>query len=288
MATQAGFNTTSVNDLIGGIAIDELIMGANVPPHVFMGLANIKDVPAGSDTYRWPRWDTVTVTAILPESDEAAFTSITTSAENVNGEVYPVRSFLSIEAQQDAKVTVETALARQAQILMDGMDKLFLAAISGSTNTSNHTGVALDLDKWEAAKTAIIAKNPNAIGDLVFVGTPRQIGDIETAIRSSGGGSLIMGSGSELFNSMPLSVYRGAWNGVHFFSTTNVPDSGGTDASAAFMVSGAAIGMAFWFRMLSKAVDPAGRAGVDLMSYARYGVTIINQNNLREVISLKS
>lgn len=287
MATQAGFNTTSVNDLISGVAIDDLIMGANVPAHVFMGLAKIVDVPPGSDTYRFPRWDTVSVSATLAESDEAAFTSITTSAESVNGSVYPVRSFLSDEAQHDAKLTVEMALARQAEILMDGMDKNFLAAISSATNTSNHTGVALDLDKWEVAKTAIIAKNPNA-GDLVFIGTPKQVGDIETAIRSNGGGSMVVGAGSELFNSMPLSVYRGLYNGVHFFASTNVPDSGGADASAAFMVAGAAIGMAFWFRMKSKGVDAAGRAGVDLMSYARYGLTIVNQNNLREVISLKS
>jgi hypothetical protein len=287
MAANAGFNKTSQNDLVEGVDIAAIILGMNAQPRVYQDIAMI-NTAVTKPTWRIVRNDLITVNATLAEADEASFTSFTTSAAEITPAVYPVRSHVSLELMQDSAVdALSKAIADHAEVIMNAIDANVLANISSATNTTDHNGVALDKDKFEAALLAFKKQKPNP-GPIVFVGGYKQIADVIGAYGNAGGSSFGVPGvvSSAVAAKQDSSVYyRGNVAGVDLFEAA-VPASGGADVSGAFMVSQKALALGFWVLLDYKLTDPAGRVGVELMTWSRYGSGIASNANLREVISL--
>jgi len=287
MATVAGFNKTSQNDLVGGIQLDQLILGMNTQPRVYQDVAMI-NTAVSAPTWRIARNDLITVNTVLAETDEAAYTSFTTSGVEITPSMYPVRSFVSFELSQDSEVDVlSKAIADHAEVIMNAIDANVLANISSATNTTDHNGVALDKDKFLAALLAFKKQKPNA-GQQIFVGGFKQVADVINAFADAGGS--VYGVPGVVSNAVggaqDSSIYkRGNVAGIDLYEAA-VPASGGSDVSGAFMVKARALAVGFWVLLDYKLTDPAGRIGVELMTWSRYGSGIANQANLREVISL--
>lgn len=287
MAANAGFNKTSQNDLVEGVQIDQIILGMNAQPRVFQDVAWIAP-QVTKPTWRIARNDLITVNATLAEADEASFTSFTTSGVEITPSVYPVRSHVSLELQQDSAVDVlSKAIADHAEVILNAIDANLLANISSATNTSDYNGTALDKAKFEAALLAFKKQKPNP-GPIIFVGGYKQIADIIGAYGDAGGAVYgVPGVASNAVAGRQDSsiYYRGTVAGIDLYEAA-VPASGGADVSGAFMVKNRALALGFWTMLDYKLTDPAGRVGVELMTYSRYGSGIASQSNLREVISL--
>lgn len=286
MAANAGFNKTSQNDLVEGVQIDAIILGMNAQPRVFQDVAWITQVT--KPTWRIARNDLISVNATLAEADEASFTSFTTSGVEITPSVYPVRSHVSLELQQDSAVDVlSKAIADHAEVLLNAIDANLLANISSASNTSDYNGTALDKAKFEAALLAFKKQKPNP-GPIIFVGGYKQIADVISAYGDAGGSVYgVPGvASSAVAGKQDGSVFfRGVVAGIELYEAA-VPASGGADVSGAFMVKNRALALGFWTMLDYKLTDPAGRVGVELMTYSRYGTGIANQANLREVVSL--
>lgn len=287
MAANAGFNKTSQNDLVEGVQIDQIILGMNAQPRVFQDLAWI-NASVTKPTWRIARNDLISVNATLAEADEASFTSFTTSGVEITPSVYPVRSHVSLELTQDSPLDVlSKAIADHAEVILNAIDANLLANISSATNTTDHTGVALDKSKFEAALLAFKKQKPNP-GPIVFAGGYKQVADVIGAYGDAGGsvyGVPGVASGAVAGRQDSSIYYRGTVAGIDLYEAA-VPASGGADVSGAFMVKQRALALGFWVMLDFKLTDPAGRVGVELMTFSRYGSGIASNANLREVISL--
>jgi hypothetical protein len=287
MAANAGFNKTSQNDLVEGVQIDALILEMNKQARVYQDIAWI-NTAVTKPTWRIARNDLITVNTTLAEADIADFTSFTTSSVEITPSVYPVRSHVSFELEQDSAIDVLTkAIADHAEVIMTAIDANVLANISSATNTSDNNGNALTKALFEAYLLAFKKQKPNA-GKQIFVGGYKQIADVIGAYGDAGGAvygvpGLVSGAVGATHDS---SIYmRGTVAGVDLYEAA-VPASGGADVSGAFMVQGRALALGFWVMLQFKLSDPVGRIGDELMTWSRYGTGIANQANIREVISL--
>ena len=285
MAANDGFNKTSQNDLVQGVDIDAVILGMGRQARIYQDIALI-NLQVKAPTWRIVANDLITVNTTLAEADEASFTSFTTSGVEITPSVYPVRSHVSLELQQDSAIDVLTkAIADHGNIIMDAIDTNVLAQISNATNTTSHTGVALDKTKFQAA-LLLFKKQARDPGPLIFVGSYRQIHEIIGAYGDAGGTAFARPDVAPAVGSDPSQYFRQFVEGVALFEGF-VPDSGGSDVSGAFMVQGKALALGFWQMLAFKLTDPAGRVGDELMTWSRYGTGIARQPNMREMISLK-
>ena len=293
MAAVLGLNTTTATDLVKTEGIANAILQANELKRIFEIVGWIIDASgSGAGTLRIPGWDSIDVpSGVKTETDEAAYTDFTTSKADVTAGVVIVRSLLSDELAQDGNVDEAKGFERQLTAMSKRMDRDLLALNTSATNSSDSTGVTLTLDLWEAAKTAFMAQMPVAGpgGFYAWIAAPSQIGHLQSAIRSAGGGSLSAGAGLAVFDGQPMVEYQGRYNGLEIFQG-NVPQNDGSNWSSAFMCAGneGSHAMGVWWAARPEGRRAGERTGTELVTSARYGVTISRQANLREFISKKT
>lgn len=287
MATASGFNKSSQNDLVQGVQIEAVVEAMAQQARIFQDIARINE-QVMAPTWRIARNDLITVTDTLAETDQADFTTFTTSGVEITPSMYPVRSFVSMELTQDAdRDAVQKAIADHAEVLLNGIEGNVLGQISSATNTTDHTGASLDKSKFEAALLLFKKQSPVG-GPLCFVGSYRQVHEVIGAYGNAGGAAYsVPGVVSSAVASNPSNFYRGSVAGIDLFEG-RVPASGGSDVSGAFMVRGNALALGFWIMLDYRLTDGAGngRVGYEVMTFSRYGTGIVRPENLREVISL--
>ena len=171
----------------------------------------------------------------------------------------------------DAHAWAESGVGRTVQVLGD------IAARLRSHVVGSH--VERDGDRLFHACVLVSPQG-------TVVGSYRQVHELLVAYGNAGGAVYaVPGVVSNAVASNADSYYRGAIAGVGLWEA-KVPASGGSDVSGALMVRRKAIAIGFWTYLNYKLTDPAGRVGVELMSWSRYGTGLVKQANLREVISL--
>lgn len=292
MAVIAGINTTTGADIIATEKINpELIQ----PPSIvrcYEGFTWQADAK-GAATHRFVSIDDAAVTGTKTESDELTATDFGSAAAAASPGVVGRRYFVTDEGTIDITITDAMVLAAndQTEKVRNRVDKDVLAVAAGATNTSNFTGEELTLDNFATARAAFDAQNPNLARAVMVVGSG-QIAHLRKAIRNSGNGGLVVGAGLDVFAGRINAAYQGDWEGVEFWKG-NVADANVSDASA-FLVSCDAPGMksglalAVWWGVRSEAQRIAARAGVDVVTTARYGTVITAQFLVREIITKKA
>lgn len=286
MAANPGFNKTSQNDLVAGVNITLLAEGIAAQPRIYQDIALIAE--PDRPTWRVVANDVITVNATLAEADVADFTSFTTSGVEITPAVYPVRSHVSEELMQDAQDidVLQKAIGDHLEVILNAVDVNTLANISSASNTSDYNGTSLDKTKFKSALLAFKKQAGRDAGEIIFVGSYRQIHEIIGAYADAGGSAYaVPGVVSSAVASENGTFYRGTVEGIGLYEG-NVPASGGVDVSGAFMVRRKALAAGFWTLVKFKLTDPAGRTGVEVMTWSRYGTGLVKQANIREVISL--
>ncbi|MCY0985979.1 hypothetical protein OV203_02485 [Nannocystis sp. ILAH1] len=288
MAANPGYNKTSQNDLVQGVNITLLAEGIPHQPRIYQEIALIGEPT--KPVWRVVTNNVVTVNTTLAEADEAGFTSFTTDGVDITPAIYPVRSHVSLELQQDTMDedidVINKAITEHMDVLLNAADANVLANISSASNTSDHTGEALDKDKFRADLLLFKKQAGRDGGEIIFVGSYRQVHDVIGSYADAGGSAYaVPGVVSSAVASDPSSFLRGNLEGVPLLEGA-VPANGGSDVSGCFMIRRKAIAIGYWILVDYKITDPAGRVGDEVMTWSRYGTGIVKQANLREVISL--
>lgn len=299
MVALAGINTTTVAETIPTEGKSPLI----IPPPTLMRIyeALAWQAPATGGTFDFPRWDAVTVTGSQTEADEFTAHDYATSKATATPAMVGDRGFVADQvALEGSSVTTEDGVARIAEAVRDRLDKDVLALFVTATNASDNTGVNLDLDLFDAALAAFFAQKPT-FRRIAFVGSTNQIRDLRKAIRQSGNGGLIVGSGNEVFNGMPLNGFCGMWQGVEIWqgNTTEADasnDAGGFCACAplgtsspAGILPGSGLGLAVWGSgLFAEGVRVPSRRGYDATVSIYCGTARTAEHNARAFISKKA
>jgi hypothetical protein len=286
MAAVAGFNLTSYNDLVnGGIDVGPFMAGMNRQARVYSLIAQVNPA-VKAPTWRLIVRDLISVTATLTETDEASYTSFTTSASNITPAMYPVRSFVSDEMMQDGVVDVfASAMGSHVETILNNVDTVVLANITSITNTSSHTGVAMTKAFFEADALTFAKQNPDP-GVPIFLGSYRQTSEIIAAYANAGGAAYsVPGVVSEVLQTGITTPYRGMAGPIPLFQGA-VPTTG-ADSNGAFLVSNVTLALGIWKDIFARAYEVPGRVGLELLTYMRYGTGMHNETkNALEVLSL--
>lgn len=305
MAALNGFNLTSNNDLTPTESINGLVIPAANHVRIYENFTWV--CKASGLAHQWARRDAVAVSGTHTESDELTSTSFPTSNESIAVAEVAVRAFASDKLQF---VGSNVSLQSQVEALVDEMrnkiDLDVLAAIGGATNQSDNTGSNLSLSLFDAALAAFRAQKPT-FSRTCFVGSMNQSRDLMIAIRQAGGGNMLAGVGTDLFNGMVRQGYKGMWQGVEIYegNTTQADASndGGGFISAAPMgmwmgpedieqggqlMPFSGVGLAVWRKLFIETERIASRIGTDIVVSSIYGASITADHNARAFISLKA
>lgn len=310
MATIAGFNTTSANDLVPTEWINKFVIPPANHTRISEALAWIAPAMSGA-AHKWPRWDAVAVTGTHTETDELTAQSYTTSVESVTGAVVGTYAFSSDQLQATSgQAPPEVQIFNMAEELRNRIDKDVLATFVSATNVSDNSGSNLSLDLWETALAAYMSQNP--LGPRhAFIGSGNQIRDFRKAIRQAGGAALVMQAGLEVFNGKPNQGYIGTYQGIEIYqgNTTQADatnDAGGfTSCSAMGAWTGgtsldgggqyqvySGLGVAMWrlrnFGVNLETQRTPERVGLKLVASAMYGASVTADHLVRAFFSKKA
>jgi hypothetical protein len=242
-------------------------------------------VGKASLAYKFPKADKFTAAAVAQgvETTNTALTttSVTITAAEIGFQVTitDVLELSDIPAAHGARLdTIGRALA-------DKMDVDIAALLNGFSNSVGSTGVDFSLDNVLDAIYTLESLDAASLGPLVFLGHPRQTGDIRAAlknqqtvanvqhsIRFEAGQTGMLGK-----NSSP--GYFGEWFGIDFFNTTNSPTLNlGADRSGAVFVKNYALGKVTKYDVRVEPMRWAPIRGWVLVGSADYGVGEIENN----------
>ena len=309
-------NSTAVTELINTEAIGSFIEQLNRTIPVWFEAARLVDTTADrSNTRTFPSSDGMTVplseSSGKTETDEYAYTAPSYSEVTITHAKVGIRTNLSDEALQDATGNV---LAQSVMDHFEGMnqqeDTDFLSNITSATNANDESGNDLSIAIFNETVGQIRALNPHA-GRLIAVLQPIQVQDLSAAILASQGAIF----GGQLGNQAAagiVSFRRGfvdTYQGVDIYENGNVPQFDASNWSGALMVAGephGAIAMCMKDPFVpaefasTKAMRRLprkhlmsmdwlhGRDAFDLVTRARYGTGIVNQNHIVELITSKT
>lgn len=306
MATTTGTtSTTTLGSLIRTEQMSKIILDPNVAPSVHSLVAWTEDASMGhSEKYRFNRLDepTVTFTEASPktEADTAGFgnaDAINSTGSDADAAVVGVKRLLSYEAAQDAGFTAEQVVRNNLIGLRKRITTDLLLNLVGHTNSSDFSGLALDLTRWGTALAAFGAQNPTETElGIAAILHDDQYRDLSAALRSSSGAIEATGRGLSLLK--PLPGFKGYLEGVAIIVTGLVGAPDGSNWSGGLVTMGTmgALGLAVWnqgnttkgysvngiLNEMDRDIDVQGDV---IVTSARYGTCITSPANARELIS---
>jgi len=170
----AGTTPTSLAGTIPTETIDAFTTKESSAPRVYEAIANIVTDCTGA-SYQWVRevdGDTITSKAANASFSGNEYT--TTFVNGVPAVMGDSTPFADEITAQGSSVTMLSTLNRIDERGITRINKDVLAAGAGSANHSNHTGVALDIDKFIDATNLFSAQNPSQ-PRVCFIGSAGQV-----------------------------------------------------------------------------------------------------------------
>lgn len=241
-------------------------------------------VGKASLAYKFPKADKFTAAAVSQgvETTNTALTttSVTITAAEIGFQVTitDVLELSDIPAAHGARLdTIGRALA-------DKMDVDIAALLNGFSNSVGATGVDFSLDNVLDAIYTLESLDAASLGPMVFLGHPRQTGDIRAGLKTAQPASGAMhsirfesGETGKLGSQGP--GYFGNWFDVNFFHTTNAPTLNlGADRSGAIFIQNYALGKVTKYDVRVEPMRWAPIRGWVLVGSADYGVGEIENN----------
>ena len=279
---------------------DEVSYAAWITDEVMAALmARIVSVPLlraeslvgkASKAYKFPKAAKHTAAAVA-EGVESANTALTTTAVTITAAeiafqatVTDVLDLSEIAGASDSRIlSIGRALA-------DKIDVDIMALLAGFTASVGTTTVDLSLDNILDGIYTLEAADAASLGSVVFLGHPRQTGDIRQALKSQQSvaniqHSIRFGSG-ETGKLGPAPGYFGEWFGVDFYNSTNSPSiNAGADRSGALFIRDLALGKVTKYDVRVEPMRWAPIRGWVFVGSADYGVGMIEDAAGVEVVS---
>jgi hypothetical protein len=278
--------TSTYDDVSYASWITDEVLRALMAAVVSIGLLRQESlVGKASLAYKFPKADKFTAAAVS-QGVETTNTALTTTSVTITAaEIGFQATVTDVLELSDIPAAHGARLEQIGRALADKMDVDIAALLNGFSNSVGSTGVDLSLDNILDAIYTLESLDAASLGSLVFLGHPRQTGDVRQALKSQQSVANVQHSirfdASET-GKLGKAVgpgYFGEWFGVDFYHTTNAPTLNlAADRSGAVFVRDYALGKVTKYDVRVEPMRWAPIRGWVLVGSADYGVGEIENN----------
>lgn len=292
----AGTTTTSLTESVPSEGINNFVIPEPTAPAVWEAISHV--VPeARGHVYRWTSDDAADTAVSKAENADFQNTVYTMGkSEGTPATVGDSTDFADEIEVSGSKVSKLQMIVRISNRLRRKINKDVLALATSCTAHSNHTGVALDTDKYIDAIGLFGAQNPTN-SRIVFVGSAGQISALTKAAINLGGGFSGGADVAALGQASRTAGFVAPFLGTELYRSEVVVD--GADSIGMFVSvpdfgvmidgewqPGSGIGAAFWWQPKAAEQREENAVKTVLTVSARYCVAITLQSNVRKLTAL--
>lgn len=278
--------TTSANDVLFANWVGDMILD-EIRPYNVMRPFFRSEGGQKSNSFNFPIQDDPGAATASTEGTGLSNTQLTTNVATATvgtvGQMATVTDELNAVSVIDAYAQFGAVLGRS---VAEKYETDFTALVDDFSNTGGPgTGVDLTVAAYLAQLSAL--EQRDAVGELVTVLHPVQVGDLRSAMITSTGA--YFGNDSAKIGGIDahdLAGYAGDPFGVPIFQTSLVPTANvGADRAGAVFVAGVALGLyEIWGTRIETERD-ASLPGTEIVATARYGVVEIRDTWGQTIIS---
>jgi hypothetical protein len=285
--------TTSFTESVLAEMIEERVQNIHLPQGVFVTVADVKAVPAGSgQTVRLLRQDSISAPVAGVKTEDAEFNLVEHTLSEATASVgtvgYSARPTYELIADSSIDV-LSTIINSGMRLLANRVDVDGLALLSSLVPIASYAGLPLTDQRVIAALATYHATNPNDEGQMpCIVLNHIQIRDWTSDLAASGAGYLGGDAESNATAKLigPARGFKGVKHGLAVFMSTNVPVSGGDASGGIFpMGDGSPLAIRSWRGATVEIEKIPRRQSVEITISNRYGVTVSDTSNGVEVLS---
>lgn len=297
MAVLAGINSTQINDTILASGIAKFVVPTPMASPLYEVLAMVFDNKDNhSNVVDIPAWDAFPAVAETTEGDESANVNYSTSKKSMTGVMLDTSALITDQVVMDSMVLESQMVGQMVLNLRNTIDSEVLELFKTATNVTDKSDVNLTLAFWRAALAAFRAQKP--IGTAVYVGSPNQLRDILDDMANVAGGNQLGAAGQTIFSSSVIDGYRGPYQGVQIFESSNVASNDADNDVGGFTTvvssgpgappSLSGLGLGIWQPIQAEGQRLPKRHGIETTVSARVGFVRTAEYLVRGLISKKA
>jgi N4-gp56 family major capsid protein len=271
------FTGTAVyDDVIYAAIITDMVLDALMAAVVTPPLLQHHDLAGdASKAYKFPKADKFTAAGVA-EGTELLNTALTTTSVTITAAEVGIQATVTdVLEVSDIPAAHGARLRQLGRAMADKLDVDICALFAGFSNAVGGTGVNLSVANILDAIFTLENADAASLGQIVGVLHPRQAADIREAIDAESGQAYsgVAGARAAQLGPAPGPGFFGAWLGIPFWMSTNVPTVAlGADRSGAIFIADYALAMVSkWAARVETMRWPPIR-GLVLTASAMYGV----------------
>lgn len=267
----SSYDDVSYSAIITDMVLDALMAAVVIPQHLqYHELAG-----QASKAVQIPKADKFTAAAVA-EGTELVNTALTdTSVTLTASEVGIQATVTDVLEVSDIPAAHGARLRQLGRSMADKLDVDAAALFSGFSNSVGATTVDLSIANILDAIFTLENADAASLGQIVGVLHPRQAADIRTAVDSDSGQAYagVAGARAAQLGPAPGPGFFGAWFGIPFWMSTNVPTANlAADRAGGIFIADYALGLVNkWTARVESMRWPPIR-GIVLTASAMYGV----------------
>jgi N4-gp56 family major capsid protein len=268
--------TASYDDVIYSAIITDMVLDALMAAVVTPPLLQHHDLSGdASKAVKIPKADKFTAAGVA-EGTELLNTALTTTSVTITAAEVGIQATVTdVLEVSDIPAAHGARLRQLGRAMADKLDVDICALFAGFTNAVGATTVNLSVANILDAIFTLENADAANLGQIVGVLHPRQAADIREAIDAESGQAYsgVAGARAAQLGPAPGPGFFGAWLGIPFWMSTNVPTANaGADRAGGIFIADYALAMVSkWAARVETMRWPPIR-GIVLTASAMYGV----------------
>jgi hypothetical protein len=269
--TTSTYDDVSYSAIITDQVLDAIMAAVVTPP-----LLRYEDLAGqASKAYKFPKADKFTASG-LSEGTEVANTALTSASVSITAAEIGIQATITdVLEVSDIPAAHGARLRQLGRAMADKLDVDICALFAGFSNAVGSTGVNLSIANILDAIFTLENADTASLGQIVGVLHPRQAADIREAVDADSGQAYagVAGARGSVLGPAMGPGFFGAWFGIPFWMSTNVPTANlGADRAGGVFIADYALGMVNkWSARVESMRWPSIR-GIVLTASAMYGV----------------
>lgn len=267
----SAYNDVSYSSIITDMVLDALMAAVVTPPllqhHDLAGEA--------SATVKIPKADKFTAAGVN-EGTELTNTALTSASITISAAEVGIQATVTdVLEVSDIPAAHGARLRQLGRAMADKLDVDICALFAGFSNAVGATGVNLSIANILDAIFTLENADAASLGQIVGVLHPRQAADIREAVDADSGQAYsgVAGARGAQLGPAPGPGFFGAWFGIPFYMSTNVPTANlGADRAGGVFIADYALGMVSKWAARVEAMRWPPIRGIVLTASAMYGV----------------
>lgn len=269
--TTSTFNDVSYAAIITDMVLDAL-MAAVVTPQL---LQYHELAGKASTAVKIPKADKFTAAGVA-EGTELTNTALTSASVTITASEVGIQATVTdVLEVSDIPAAHGARLRQLGRAMADKLDVDICALFSGFSGSVGATTVDLSIANILDAIFALENADAASLGQIVGVLHPRQAADIRNAVDADSGQAYsgVAGARGSVLGPAPGPGFFGAWFGIPFWMSTNVPTANlGADRLGGIFIADYALGLANKWSARVEAMRWPPIRGIVLTASAMYGV----------------